>query len=172
MLRTSSDIFRGRLNRLTTLPIPADTLPLLAAVLAEIGNNSFDHNLGLWPDDPGVWFELQERPPFLWACLADRGQGVRSSLRRAGRDFSDDTEALTAAYEHPHLSGRFPEHRGNSLKFVRRIVLSDPRWGLACRSGQGLVAYGDLAAPCLNILEKSSPRIPGTLTLVCLRYAP
>ena len=31
-------------------------VPLIVAVAGEIGNNSFDHNLGKWPDSPGVFF--------------------------------------------------------------------------------------------------------------------
>src|SRR3989338_10135752 len=30
--------------------------PLVVAVAGEIGNNSFDHNLGNWPDIPGIFF--------------------------------------------------------------------------------------------------------------------
>ena len=30
--------------------------PLVVAIAGEIGNNSFDHNLGNWPDTAGVFF--------------------------------------------------------------------------------------------------------------------
>ena len=44
------------------------------AVAGEIGNNSFDHNLGNWADMIGIFFYYDEKTHTI--ILADRGQGV------------------------------------------------------------------------------------------------
>lgn len=54
------DVFQARLDRfIVALEKDArfqDTSSLLGAVMGEIGNNAFDHNLGNWKDTPGVYF--------------------------------------------------------------------------------------------------------------------
>ena len=56
----TSDVFKVRLERLSGELMRAKDLinifPLLIAVAGEIGNNSFDHNLGDWSDIKGVFF--------------------------------------------------------------------------------------------------------------------
>jgi len=44
---------------------------LIVAITGEIGNNSFDHNLGKWPDEPGVFFGYDIAKGTV--VLADRG---------------------------------------------------------------------------------------------------
>ena len=56
------DVFQARLemfqSKLTRVTNP-DTVSLITAVAGEIGNNSFDHNLGNWPDIPGIFFHIR-----------------------------------------------------------------------------------------------------------------
>ncbi len=92
---------------------------LLSAVIGEIGNNSFDHNLGNWPDMPGVFFRIDFKKRVI--LLADRGQGVLTSLQKVRPNIPNHREAIKIAFTEI-LSGRMPEHRGNGLKFVRRVI--------------------------------------------------
>jgi hypothetical protein len=98
------------------------TFPLISAIVGEIGNNSFDHNLGNWTDIPGVFFgyDLNKRE----VVLADRGQGVLKTLQRVRPQLSSDEQALKVAFSEI-ISGRAPEARGNGLKFVKKIVTTN-----------------------------------------------
>ena len=101
----------------------ANLLPLIVSVAGEIGNNSFDHNLGKWPDVPGVFFgyDIAKRQ----VVLADRGLGILSTLGRVRSDLKTHIDALRVAFTEV-VSGRAPEARGNGLKFVRRVVAENP----------------------------------------------
>lgn len=92
---------------------------LIASAAGEIGNNSFDHNLGNWPDLPGVFFayDLGKR----LVVLADRGVGVLATLQKVRPELITDGEALRVAFTE-FVTGRAPEHRGNGLKFVRSAL--------------------------------------------------
>jgi excisionase family DNA binding protein len=94
-------------------------LPLVVSVAGEIGNNSFDHNLGNWPDDSGIFFayDVNKRK----VVLADRGQGILGTLKRVKPELRSDEEALKIAFTE-FVSGRQPEKRGNGLKYVRKVV--------------------------------------------------
>lgn len=104
---------------------------LLSAVAGEIGNNSFDHNLGNWKDVPGIYYAHDAVKQHI--VLADRGQGILSTIRRVRPDITDDRSALDIAFTKV-ISGRFPEQRGNGLKFVLE-VLRDKQWSLRFESG-------------------------------------
>lgn len=119
----NSAVFQARLHKMETIMGRMSSLqnlyPLIVAVAGEIGNNSFDHNLGNWPDVPGVFFAYDLETGEI--VLADRGVGVFTTLRRALPDLHDDREALTVAFSEV-VSGRKPEARGNGLKFVRQVI--------------------------------------------------
>ena len=123
----TQDIFRARLDTMASaLDRNLDTkniAALVVAVTGEIGNNSFDHNFGNWPDTPGTFFayDLNKRV----IVLADRGVGVRATLLRMRPDLKDDITALKVAFTE-RVSGRSPEQRGNGLKFVSNIALKNP----------------------------------------------
>lgn len=162
------DVFLARLSRLGSFAragLKEDELPLAISVAGEVGNNCFDHNLGNWRDVPGCWFEAQATGGRLWVCIADRGQGVFRSLTRVDPTIPDEQAALVAAFEKV-ISGRAPENRGNGLKFVRNIIVTGERRGLACRSGAGLVEYGRLGADCRTGLARFSSQPGGTITLI------
>jgi len=131
----TQDRFRARLDTMANLmdrnPETTGSAPLVTAIAGEIGNNSFDHNLGNWPDIPGLFFgyDLNKRV----IVLADRGVGIRATLLRVRPNLKNDTEALTVAMTE-FVSGRTPEQRGNGLKFVRTVAIDNPI-GIALQSG-------------------------------------
>jgi len=150
------DVFAGRLPRLEQYVregLPNAMLPLVISSAGEIGNNSFDHNIGQWRDVPGCWFESQVSGQQLWICIADRGQGIFKSLAKNHPDLKNDQTAVKAAFE-TIISGRAPERRGNGLKFVRAMVLRGPASGIACISGTGIVRYGMQGRKCAALLER------------------
>lgn len=165
------DVFSARLGRLGALSkqgLEDGELSLLISAVGEVANNCFDHNLGHWRDIPGCWLETQITGKRLWVLIADRGQGVFQSLKRALPSIPDEKTALWTAFE-KKVSGRAPENRGNGLKFVRKIVDESPARGLACRSGAGLIDYGTLGPECRKYLADFNPRVSGTVTLLVWR---
>lgn len=84
-----------------------------------IDNNSFDHNLGNWPDILGIFFAYNLRKGNI--VLADRGQGILATLRKVKPELVNHQDALYTAFTEV-ISGRSPEYRGNGLKFVKNVV--------------------------------------------------
>jgi len=124
---SNSAVFQTRLIRmqdiLGEIKELAPLFTLIVAVAGEIGNNSFDHNLGNWPDVPGIFFAYDIHKRVI--VLADRGLGILTTLKRVKPELNLDREALRVAFTEV-LSGRAPENRGNGLKFVRKIVSENP----------------------------------------------
>ena len=122
-----SGIFQARLVKMEGLMLKDNRakplFSLLTSIAGEIGNNSYDHNIGQWPDTPGVFFgyDLGKRQ----IVLADRGVGILKTLRRVRPNLKDHHEALTLAFTEI-ISGRKPEARGNGLKYVRSVILNNP----------------------------------------------
>lgn len=122
-----SSIFQARLSHLLEelkrLPGLVDLYSMIVAIAGEIGNNSFDHNLGNWPDIPGIFFgyDLNKRE----IVLADRGRGILNTLKRIRPALRTHKEALNIAFTEM-ISGRAPESRGNGLKFVREAIEKNP----------------------------------------------
>lgn len=121
----TNDLFSARLERLnrdlekrTNLH---EILPLIIAITGEIGNNSYNHNLGNWPDVPGIFFghNVSERQ----IVMADRGRGILKTLQRVSPRLKTHKAALKVAFTQ-YISGRAPENRGNGLKFVRDVVFA------------------------------------------------
>lgn len=123
----NSAVFQTRLvkmqNTMVQSGLSENILPLVVAVAGEVGNNSFDHNLGKWPDMPGVFFgyDISKRQ----IVLADRGLGILSTLSRVRPELKTHVDALRVAFTEI-VSGRAPEERGNGLKFVRRVIAENP----------------------------------------------
>lgn len=160
----TSAIFQARLTKMQNI-INSDNnlkeiVSLIVAVTGEIGNNSFDHNLGNWPDIPGVFFgyDINKRQ----VVLADRGQGVLKTLKRVRPSLSNDEEALKVAFTEA-ISGRAPEERGNGLKFVRKVVIENLA-GLSFQSGDAILTLMRNSDD-LNI-KKSGESFRGTLALI------
>lgn len=120
-LTTSS--FQARLEKFKLRCSIIDELEevylLLTSVVGEIGNNSFDHNIGNWPDVPGIFFgyDMNKRE----IVIADRGQGILKTLQRVRPSLKTNNEAVKVAFTEI-ITGRAPESRGNGLKFVRKAI--------------------------------------------------
>ena len=120
------DVFQARLDRmvddlLANNNIETEKAYLVSAVAGEIGNNSFDHNLGNWTDVMGVFFGYNFISNELKIVLADRGQGILKTLKRVKPELENDSEALETAFTE-RISGRAPEARGNGLKFSKESI--------------------------------------------------
>lgn len=132
-------VFKARLSKLEAVLQKEenlkDSFSLVTSVVGEIGNNSFDHNLGNWPGLPGIFFgyDLNKRK----IILADRGQGVLTTLKKVRPNLKDDKEALLVAFTET-LSSRKPEHRGNGLKYVKKVIQNNPM-SLWFHSGRAIV---------------------------------
>ncbi len=133
---SNSAVFQARLTRMQDQFSEVNELvsifPLIVAVAGEIGNNSFDHNLGNWPDVPGIFFGYDINKKVI--VLADRGLGILTTLKRVKPDLNNDVEALRVAFTEI-ISGRAPESRGNGLKFVRKVISENPI-GLLFQTGK------------------------------------
>lgn len=123
----NSSVFQARLTKLETLLMRQSGMErlfsIVIAVVGEIGNNSFDHNLGKWPDVSGIFFgyDINKRQ----IVLADRGLGILETLRQVRPSLQNHVEAVKVAFTEI-ISGRDPEKRGNGLKFVREVVMTNP----------------------------------------------
>lgn len=117
------DVFQSRLDKMRIFleqkNYNPDLIYPLIAVVGEIGNNSFDHNLGKWRDIAGIYFNYNLSDKVI--VLADRGQGIFSSIKKVAPDTKNDLEALETAFTE-YVSGRYPEKRGNGLKFVVSVA--------------------------------------------------
>lgn len=122
----TSSIFNARLTKmekqLMEKPGFEKMYSLITLIAGEIGDNSFAHNLGKWPDMPGIFFgyNLDKKE----IVLADRGVGVLETLKQVKPKLNSHTEAVKIAFTE-FISGRAPEKRGNGLKLVREVVTNN-----------------------------------------------
>lgn len=123
----TSSIFNARLTKmeyaLMQKPGFEKLYSLIVLITGEIGDNSFAHNLGKWPDTAGIFFgyDLSKRI----IVLADRGLGILETLRQVRPQLSSHIAAVEVAFTE-FISGRAPEKRGNGLKLVRNVVTDQP----------------------------------------------
>lgn len=123
----NSGVFQACIGRMETLIMRKAGFEQLYSIInstaGEIGNNSFDHNLVNWPDIPGIFFgyDLAQR----YIVLADRGQGILTTLKRVRPELQSHSEALRLAFTET-ITGRAPERRGNGLKYVRNNIVTYP----------------------------------------------
>jgi len=153
------DVFQARLDTLYQEAVnrkllPEDEAALLTAVVGEIGNNCFDHNLGRWPDLIGCWFSWTyiKEEKGLCVIVADRGQGILNSLMKVQPELKREDQALHLAFE-KRISGRSPEQRGNGLKFVRSVINGSARRALLFYSGSASIGFGG----CRGLEELMDP---------------
>lgn len=124
------DIFQARLDTY----ISRTNRYLESAVIGELGNNTFDHNLDYDVHHlRGAYFSYNEAGNFI--VLADFGEGVRKTISRV-KPVSDDLEALKLAFTE-HISSRSLENRGNGLKFVSESII-EYNWQLFFQSGSAV----------------------------------
>lgn len=119
-----SPTFQAKLNHLEIamqiIPDLKKDFSFISSMVGEIGNNSFDHNLGSWPDIRGIFFAYDLNKKQI--VLADRGQGILTTLKRVRPALANDSEALLTAFTEK-ISGRAPENRGNGLKYVKKVLM-------------------------------------------------
>lgn len=96
---------------------------LIYAIAGELGNNSFDHNLGNWPNIMGVFFGYDCNGENGEITIADRGLGVLETLKEALPNLNNHKDALELAFT-KKISSRILENRGNGLKFIRKNVIN------------------------------------------------
>jgi len=160
----TQDRFRARLEHMALLitqePTMTGVASLVTAVAGEIGNNSFDHNLGNWPDTPGIFFAYDINKRII--VLADRGVGIKTTLLRVRPSIKNDIEALRIALTE-RISGRAPEQRGNGLKFVASVA-ADNQIGISLQSGTAVAIIGkDEARLKITLADRN---IPGVLARI------
>lgn len=117
-----------------------DNAKLATAVLGELGNNVFDHNLGSWPTDVVGCFVAGQNYPIkkmIQFTIGDPGIGFLGSLKSAYPELKNDCEAIKKGLS--GYSGRIPEKRGNGLKWVQNWTLNNFSGKLAIHSGACLV---------------------------------
>jgi len=124
------DIFSARIQSY----VIATKKYLEAAIIGEIGNNTFDHNFGYINSLPkGVYCNTSYLHNF--TILADYGRGLKKTLMAVIPSMTSDLEAIETAFT-KRVSGRSPEQRGNGLKFVSEAIQQN-KWHLFFQSGTG-----------------------------------
>ncbi len=160
----NSGVFQARVTTMSSLMIKnkdaKDLFSLLTSIAGEIGNNSYDHNLGQWPDTTGIFFgyDLNKKQ----VVLADRGLGILQTLKRVKPELKDHEQGLKVAFTEI-ISGRKPEARGNGLKYVRSVISKNPI-NLTFQTGDAkLILSG--GNPDLDI-KKVKENIRGCIALI------
>lgn len=119
------DVFEARNNKmpeeLISRGMPESSAYFVYAIAGELGNNSFDHNIGNWPDIMGIFYAFTYDGKEGVLAMADRGVGVLNSLKQALPELKNNKDALEIAFT-KKISGRVLENRGNGLKFVKKNV--------------------------------------------------
>ncbi|MFH1392238.1 MAG: MerR family DNA-binding transcriptional regulator [bacterium] len=161
---SSSSIFQARLSKLESelgeIRELGKIFPLITAITGEIGNNSFDHNLGNWPDVPGIFFAYSLEKKKI--VLADRGQGILATLKKVKPKLKNHQDALMVAFTEI-ISGRAPESRGNGLKFVRQVV-ADNKISLFFQTGNAQLEIRQ--QDCNLNIKKSKNNFRGCLAII------
>lgn len=160
----NSAIFNAQLAKMQNLMIhneaTKNNFSLIVSITGEIGENSYAHNLGQWPDVPGIFFgyDLNKRQ----VVLADRGLGILETLKRVKPNLSGHKQALEVAFTEM-ISGRAPESRGNGLKYVRKVIAENQINLLFQTGNASLELHG--GSPDLKITD-SLDNFHGCLALI------
>lgn len=161
-----ADRFHKRLNDMTRVLQAAGgresyvLASLLFLVAGEIGDNSFAHNIGSWPDTKGIFFAYDVQKKII--VLADRGQGVRATLQRVRPSIASDVEAVRVAFLET-ISGRSPERRGNGLKSVKKVV-EEHHFGLTFNAGIAQVTISPLGKMHVATSDKNVRGVIAVIT--------
>lgn len=162
---SDSLVFKSRLSRLekdlSKIDEVKNIFPLITAVVGEVGNNSYDHNLGNWPDIRGIFFAYDVNKKQI--VLADRGQGVLKTLKKVRPGLNNDKEALKVAFTEI-ISSRMPEARGNGLKFVRQVISDNNSFSIEFYSGSAKL-FIKQGSENLNI-KNSDVNYSGCMSLI------
>jgi len=143
-----SDDFNARLGHISLMfrnfGLNNDQANFATNIVAELGNNVFDHNLGNWPTDISGCFIVAQCFPAeksIEVAIGDPGIGFWGSLKAKFPSIKDDIEAIKLGLE--GHTGRIGENRGNGLKFIQKWTIDDLYGNLMIHSGGGLVTLGN-----------------------------
>jgi len=152
---STRDVFTARLQSF----ILRSKKYLEAAVIGEVGNNTFDHNFIFGEQYPrGVYCNLSYKDKYI--IIADYGRGVKGSLSLVIPSITTDMEAVKIAFTR-QISGRSPEQRGNGLKFVSETIQQN-NWCLFFQSGNGTCSIDKKGL----LFTESSTFLQGCLAII------
>ena len=106
----------------------------------------------------GIYFDIDYNNKTI--VIADRGQGILSSIQKVKPEVKSDVEALKVAFTEV-ISGRYPEKRGNGLKFVTKVS-KDLGFNITLQSGNAIATIKN------KILEfnEGDEKINGVLAII------
>lgn len=139
---------------------------LATAIVGELGNNVFDHNLGKWPTDiSGCIIAAQNFPKDkkIEFVIGDPGVGFLGSLKTAFPNLKNDTEAIKKGLA--GNTGRIGEKRGNGLRYIQSWTIQNFSGRLTIHSGNGVIEVDKD-----KIYEHNDIKILGTLAQFVIYY--
>jgi len=165
-----ADEFSARLGRFITMfknfGLNESDAQLATAVVGELGNNVFDHNLGNWPTTiSGCIIAAQHYPSThtIEIAVGDPGVGFYGSLKAAFPDVSNDIEAIKLGLA--GNTGRVGEIRGNGLKVIQQWTIQNFAGIVMIHSGNGLVIVDKT-----GMKESKVNKILGTVAQFMINY--
>jgi hypothetical protein len=137
------------------------------ALVGELGNNVFDHNLGNWPTKVSGCIITAQRYPntkSIEIAVGDPGVGFYGSLKAAFPNVRNDIEAIKLGLA--GNTGRIGEIRGNGLKLIQQWTLQNFSGKVMIHSGNGLVIVAKA-----GMKEYSVNKILGTIAQFMINYS-
>ncbi|MBD3366044.1 hypothetical protein GF360_01735 [candidate division WWE3 bacterium] len=166
----TSDVFNARLGNFYQIyqnwGIKKDDASRITALLGELGNNVFDHNLGMWPTgNIGciIFGKNDPKQKMLEIVVMDFGVGFKKSLSSVFPKIKDDLAAIEKGLQ--GISGRVGETRGNGLKLIQKWTLNNFSGNLVIHSGAGLAIVSKK-----RMVKRKVPKITGTIVKLMLFY--
>lgn len=163
----TKDIFSARLDKFRLIykgfGLDNTQFQFLTAIVGELGNNVFDHNLGNWPfslTGAIILGSFRKDENRVEVVVADPGIGFKQSLKDKNPGIGDQTEAIKLALE-KGVSGRIEETRGNGLRYVQEWTICNLNGNLKIQSYDGLVNVSQA-----GIKQLAVPAITGTIVSV------
>jgi len=138
----------------------------VTSLIGELGNNSFDHNLGNWPTDfMGCLIIVKNYPKekYVQVIVSDAGVGFLTSLLPAFPELKNDIEALRKGLR--GNTGRVGEKRGNGLKVIQDWTIKNFSGKVSIQSGEGLIEVDKN-----GMHEEKCNKILGTIAQLTLHY--
>lgn len=165
------DEFNARLSRFIAMfknfGLNESDAQRATALVGELGNNVFDHNLGNWPTTISGCIIVAQHYPNTHAieiAVGDPGVGFYGSLKGAFPDINNDIEAIKLGLA--GNTGRIGEIRGNGLKLIQQWTLQNFSGTVMIHSGDGLVIVGKS-----GIKDTKVNKILGTVAQFVINYA-
>lgn len=135
-------------------------------IVAELGNNVFDHNLGSWPHlISGSFIVGKNYPNYkkMEITIGDPGIGYYGSLRARFPNMKEDIEAIELGLK--GNTGWIDVKRGNGLKYVQKWTIQDFDGQIMIHSGSGLAI---IKSDGINYHKVD--KIQGTIAQFVIKY--